>query len=698
VLLAAAAWGQGFVYVNDNLDASFEGPNTVSGFSVGTDGALIELPGSPFVTGGSGAISGASGANRVVVSRPRNLLFASNDGSPSISVFGIDPVSGALTPAPGSPFPTAGLVGSGMSLAVTPNGRFLMAGNTRVAEVRVFSVGAMGALTAVPGSPFPLPANTMTRSLQVTADGRLLAVALQRDRRVFAVPGAVAMFTIASDGRLDPVGGSPFPTGGAGVASSVAIDHEGHFLYAGEDTGSDVATVDGFSVGGAGDLTTVPGSPFSPSQVLDSSVAVLSPDGRRLFVSNESSHAISVFSVEADGRLTGPSTPFSVASRDTFPAGLAVNDAGTELFVATFINTIEAFGIDEHGTLSPVAKSPFSTSQPFSLLQSIAFYQPCAAITVTPNPLPTARLGEPYSQSLTAQGGVDPHTFALAGGALPAGIILSPSGLVSGTPTAAGTTSFTVVATDANGCEGRADVTLEVQSIQTDREPPTTTATEMASSALAASAGTSPVVVKLTAVDNPGGSGVEAIFFSLSGAQTGSGSVEGSEAYVRIDAGGTTTLTFYATDRAGNREVPKTFTVTIDRTPPSLTCSATPNLLWPPNHKMVPVTVTVQATDGGSGPAGFVLKAVTASEGGKRLKGHEMREDIKGFVVGAPSTSGWLRAERRGHGSGRLYLLTYTARDAAGNASTCDVAITVPHDHGKKVGHHTKDDGKDGRK
>ncbi len=56
-----------------------------------------------------------------------------------------------------------------------------------------------------------------------------------------------------------------------------------------------------------------------------------------------------------------------------------------------------------------------------------------------------------YSQPLPTSGGAAPFSFTLLGGALPAGLALSSSGLVSGTPTKAGGTAFAVQVTDANG-------------------------------------------------------------------------------------------------------------------------------------------------------------------------------------------------------------------------------------------------------
>lgn len=74
------------------------------------------------------------------------------------------------------------------------------------------------------------------------------------------------------------------------------------------------------------------------------------------------------------------------------------------------------------------------------------------------------------------------------------------------------------------------------------------------------------VSIGLSATDDA--SGVEVIIWSLSGAQTGSGSVQGASGWVPIITNiGTTTLTYYAKDAAGNYEPAKTFTVVITIAP-----------------------------------------------------------------------------------------------------------------------------------
>src|SRR5207247_9801427 len=65
-------------------------------------------------------------------------------------------------------------------------------------------------------------------------------------------------------------------------------------------------------------------------------------------------------------------------------------------------------------------------------------------------------VGTAYKQTITASGGMEPYTFAVSSGNLPAGLTLS-GGVLSGTPTASGAFSFSVTATDAAGCSKTQD-------------------------------------------------------------------------------------------------------------------------------------------------------------------------------------------------------------------------------------------------
>jgi len=126
-------------------------------------------------------------------------------------------------------------------------------------------------------------------------------------------------------------------------------------------------------------------------------------------------------------------------------------------------------------------------------------------------------------------------------------------------------------------------------------------------------------------------------------------------------------------DKAGNVTTVTAHGISIDKTPPTVACGASPNRLWPPNHTLVPVTVTLTVTDLLSGPNGFILNTTAVSEG-------DAASDIQEFTVGTADTNGLLRAERTGSSTDRVYTLAYLVRDLAGNPGPCQASITAPHD------------------
>lgn len=139
-----------------------------------------------------------------------------------------------------------------------------------------------------------------------------------------------------------------------------------------------------------------------------------------------------------------------------------------------------------------------------------------------------------------------------------------------------------------------------------------------------------------------------------------------------------TTFTCTATSAGGTSS--QSVTIKRDTTAPAVTCAVTPNRIWPPNHKMVDVSASVNVTDATAGPAGFKLISATSNEPDDGLGDGDTANDLQGWTVGTPDTAGQVRAERSGSGSGRVYTLTYSAADQAGNAASCSVSVSVPRD------------------
>ena len=97
---------------------------------------------------------------------------------------------------------------------------------------------------------------------------------------------------------------------------------------------------------------------------------------------------------------------------------------------------------------------------------------------ITTSSLPTGVIGAAYSQTLAASGGQAPYTWSITSGSLPAGLSLDPaSGTISGTPTATGSSSFTVLATDASQATASSNLTLSIVTTLPNNIAPLATVT-----------------------------------------------------------------------------------------------------------------------------------------------------------------------------------------------------------------------------
>lgn len=143
---------------------------------------------------------------------------------------------------------------------------------------------------------------------------------------------------------------------------------------------------------------------------------------------------------------------------------------------------------------------------------------------------------------------------------------------------------------------------------------------------------------------------------------------------ITVGSSGVHRVSFYSTNSGATPETRVwPVTVVIDKDPPEMTCSATPDQLWPPNGWLVDIELQVTAVDARSGPAPYTLTEVRDSEGNAAV-------DVVGFDTGTDDTSGQLRSRRQGSGPGREYTFTYESADAFGNLGTCSVVVRVPHD------------------
>jgi triacylglycerol esterase/lipase EstA (alpha/beta hydrolase family) len=117
-----------------------------------------------------------------------------------------------------------------------------------------------------------------------------------------------------------------------------------------------------------------------------------------------------------------------------------------------------------------------------------------------------------------------------------------------------------------------------------------------------------------------------------------------------------------------------------DSEPPVLTLSATPNVLWPPNHRLVEVEVEVQVIDDVDPTPTVVLVSVTSNQPDDGNGDGDTPNDVQGAALGSDDRTVDLRAERDGSGADRVYTLTYRATDAAGNSAEASVEVKAPHD------------------
>jgi hypothetical protein len=149
---------------------------------------------------------------------------------------------------------------------------------------------------------------------------------------------------------------------------------------------------------------------------------------------------------------------------------------------------------------------------------------------------------------------------------------------------------------------------------------------------------------------------------------------------------GTYVLTYAATDPSGNSTQVTRTVIVQDTTPPQFNLSVTPTVLWPPNHKMVLIAPVWIVTDNCDDLHTVSLKSITMNEGDETNAFDPMYDNTVGDgrtindIQADPNGAIYLRAERNGTGTGRIYTITYQAVDDSGNTAVSSATVIVPHD------------------
>jgi pimeloyl-ACP methyl ester carboxylesterase len=141
---------------------------------------------------------------------------------------------------------------------------------------------------------------------------------------------------------------------------------------------------------------------------------------------------------------------------------------------------------------------------------------------------------------------------------------------------------------------------------------------------------------------------------------------------------GAHSITLTVDDGEGNTDTDTVVVTVVDSIAPSLSVSLSPDSLWPPNHRMVSITASIQVGDTCDTSPNVELVSIISDEADNGWGDGSTSDDIQGASLGTDDRTFSLRAERTGLRRGRIYTVTYGAIDASGNVTEASAEVTVP--------------------
>jgi hypothetical protein len=299
---------------------------------------------------------------------------------------------------------------------------------------------------------------------------------------------------------------------------------------------------------------------------------------------------------------TGGKTPYDWSiTTGSLPAGLTLNASTGQISGSPTQSGTASFTVQ--------VKDSSSTPETATQVLSITVAAAVTPVSITTSSLANGQQGTAYSATLAATGGTTPYTWSLSSGALPLGLSLSSSGVVSGTPTASGTSTFTAKVTDSTTPTAQTATRTYTITVAAAVTPLQITTSSLAagqvgtaySVTVQASGGTTPYSWSLTSGALPAGLSLTA----ASGAISGTPTTSGTYAFT-VKATDSTTPTAQTATKS------LTLTVAVAATPVQVTTASLPG-----GEVGIAYSATLTATNGtapyswsltsGSLPAGLTL-------------------------------------------------------------------------------------------
>ena len=365
------------------------------------------------VSNGSGTAAGANITTVTVTClNMGQFAYTANNQSNTISQWKIDPASGSLTPA-GANVPVGH---SPDAVSLAPNGKWAFIATDSGLQIYAFSIDpTSGALTAVPGSPFTnsqFVSGHPNPDIAVDPTSHYLYLASLND-------GTVGGFAIdQTSGALTGLPGAPY-TAGAGAGAIPAFSPNGKFLYVMNQTAN---TISAYSVNSDGSLSNVTGSPFAAGVTTPTWIS-FTPNGSFAYVSGSGSNNVAAFTADSTTGALAPISGGVYLTNDSYPADITIDNTGKHLYVPNkHGGSISAFTINADGTLTSLGSAPTGSGTTFLQIDVSGKYAYASAANVTTNGLYGYAV-DPTTGALTALTG-SPY----ATGSNPLFVTIDPSG------------------------------------------------------------------------------------------------------------------------------------------------------------------------------------------------------------------------------------------------------------------------------